>query len=81
MATFEGLHCSLVALGDGPLFYGQVVEAWTAYRCRQTWKRIDMLVVAGKLSQVAEKEIKGAAYSMQDFNGKLLASINSSVST
>ena len=37
--------------------------------------------VAGKLSQVAEKEIKGAAYSMQEFNGKLLASINSSVST
>ncbi|KAK7098349.1 DNA damage-binding protein 1-like isoform X2 [Littorina saxatilis] len=33
----------------------------------------------GKLTQLAEKEIKGAPYSMQDFNGKLLASINSSV--
>ena len=35
----------------------------------------------GKLTQVAEQEIKGAAYSMQEFNGKLLASINSSVSS
>lgn len=33
----------------------------------------------GKLTQVAEKEIKGAAYSMLSFNGKLLASINSTV--
>ena len=29
--------------------------------------------------QVAEKEIKGAAYTIQPFNGKLLASINSTV--
>ena len=35
---------------------------------------------AGKLSQVAEKEIKGAAYSLCEFNGKLLASVNSAVS-
>ncbi|PVD33437.1 hypothetical protein C0Q70_04693 [Pomacea canaliculata] len=33
----------------------------------------------GKVTQVGEKEIKGAAYSMAEFNGKLLASINSSV--
>ncbi|KAL5007237.1 hypothetical protein ScPMuIL_016043 [Solemya velum] len=33
----------------------------------------------GKLSQIAEKEIKGAAYSLVEFNGKLLASINSTV--
>lgn len=33
----------------------------------------------GKLQQVAEKEIKGACYSMCEFNGKLLASINSTV--
>ena len=30
-------------------------------------------------SQVAEKEIRGAAYSLVEFNGKLLASINSTV--
>jgi len=35
--------------------------------------------IAGKLSQVAEKEIKGAAYSLCEFNGKLLASVNSAV--
>ncbi|ELU03057.1 hypothetical protein CAPTEDRAFT_148808 [Capitella teleta] len=33
----------------------------------------------GKLTQVAEKEIKGAAYTLTEFNGKLLASINSTV--
>jgi hypothetical protein len=34
----------------------------------------------GKLHQVAEKEIKGCCYSLQPFNNKLLASINSTVS-
>jgi len=33
----------------------------------------------GKLLQVAEKEIKGAAYTLLPFNGKLLSSINSTV--
>lgn len=33
----------------------------------------------GKLTQVAEKEIKGACYSLVEFNGKVLASINSTV--
>ncbi|XP_026318053.1 DNA damage-binding protein 1 [Hyposmocoma kahamanoa] len=33
----------------------------------------------GKLSQVAEKEIKGGCYTLVQFNGKLLASINSTV--
>lgn len=34
---------------------------------------------SGKLQTVAEKEVKGAVYSMVEFNGKLLASINSTV--
>jgi hypothetical protein len=34
---------------------------------------------SGKLNQIAEKEIKGAAYTLVEFNGKLLASINSTV--
>lgn len=33
----------------------------------------------GKLQQVAEKEIRGAPYSVIEFNGKLLAAINSTV--
>ncbi|KFM57826.1 DNA damage-binding protein 1, partial [Stegodyphus mimosarum] len=33
----------------------------------------------GKLQQVAEKEIKGAPYTIVEFNGKLLAAINSTV--
>ncbi len=38
------------------------------------------LLLTGKLTQTAEKEIKGAAYTLVEFNGKLLASINSTVS-
>lgn len=37
-------------------------------------------LVEGKLVQVAEKEVKGAVYSLVEFNGKLLAGINSMVS-
>ncbi|KAL1129243.1 hypothetical protein AAG570_013772 [Ranatra chinensis] len=33
----------------------------------------------GRLQQVCEKEVKGACYSLAEFNGKLLASINSTV--
>lgn len=33
----------------------------------------------GKLTQVAEKEVKGAVYSLTEFNSKVLASINSTV--
>ncbi len=39
-----------------------------------------LLLLVGKLQTVAEKEVKGAVYSMVEFNGKLLASINSTVS-
>ena len=34
----------------------------------------------GKLTQVAEKEVKGAVYALAEFNGKILAGINSTVS-
>ncbi|XP_048462818.1 DNA damage-binding protein 1 isoform X2 [Rhincodon typus] len=40
---------------------------------------IDQHTFEGKLQTVAEKEVKGAVYSMVEFNGKLLASINSTV--
>jgi len=33
----------------------------------------------GKLQQICEKEIKGAPYSLCEFNGKLLSSVNSAV--
>eukprot|EP00795_Rhopilema_esculentum_P011588 gene11587-21825_t len=36
-------------------------------------------LVDGKLIQVASKEVKGAVYCLQEFNGKILAGINSSV--
>ncbi len=45
--------------------------------CVESW---GVSVCPGKLQTVAEKEVKGAVYSMVEFNGKLLASINSTVS-
>ena len=47
---------------------------------RQESKMLLFVLSTGKLVQVGEKEIKGAAYSLAEFNGKLLASINSTVS-
>lgn len=49
------------------------------------WKNIIMLsssnslMCLGKLIQVAEKDVKGAVYSLVEFNGKVLAGINSNV--
>jgi len=37
-------------------------------------------LVEGKLIQIASKEVKGAVYSIVEFNGKLLTGINSAVS-
>lgn len=34
----------------------------------------------GKLQQITEKEVKGATYCLVEFNGKLLACMNSTVS-
>ena len=37
------------------------------------------VILLGKLIEVAFKEVKGAVYCLQEFNGKVLAGINSSV--
>lgn len=37
------------------------------------------IVEDGKLQLIAEKETKGAVYSLNDFNGKLLAAINQKI--
>ncbi|XP_014678579.1 PREDICTED: DNA damage-binding protein 1-like [Priapulus caudatus] len=63
MTTFEGINYLLVALGDGSVFYFNLAAD----------------TGLGKLQQVAEKDLKGAPYSLVEFNGKLLASINSTV--
>ena len=36
-------------------------------------------LITGKLTQVAEKEVKGAVFSLAEFNGKIAAGINSTV--
>ncbi|XP_052756442.1 DNA damage-binding protein 1 [Galleria mellonella] len=91
--TFEVLHShqltsyefamSLVScrLGDDPNHYYAVGTA--ILNPEESEPKQGRLLLfhwsEGKLVQVAEKEIKGACYSLVEFNGKLLASINSTV--
>ncbi|XP_059050799.1 DNA damage-binding protein 1-like [Achroia grisella] len=91
--TFEVLHAhqlmsyefalSLVScrLGDDPNHYYAVGTA--LINPEESEPKQGRLLLfhwsEGKLVQVAEKEIKGACYSLVEFNGKLLASINSTV--
>lgn len=69
-------------LGDDPNFYYVIGTALV--NPEETEPKIGRIIMFlfedGKLSQVTEKEVKGASYSLVEFNGKLLASINSTVS-
>uniref|UniRef100_A0A8B9LRT9 DNA damage-binding protein 1 n=1 Tax=Astyanax mexicanus TaxID=7994 RepID=A0A8B9LRT9_ASTMX len=91
--TFEVLHAhqflpseyalSLVSckLGKDPAVYF-IVGTAMVYPEEAEPKQGRIIVfhyTDGKLQTVAEKEVKGAVYSMVEFNGKLLASINSTV--
>ncbi|XP_033123862.1 DNA damage-binding protein 1-like [Anneissia japonica] len=91
--TFEVLHAhhflpnefttSLVSctLGNDPTAY-YIVGIAMVYPEEPEPKTGRILVFQwsdGKLLQVAAKDIKGAAYTLLEFNGKLLASINSYV--
>lgn len=40
---------------------------------------LSIIMTTGKLTQVAEKDVKGAVYSLVEFNGKIVAGINSTV--
>ncbi|XP_041969289.1 DNA damage-binding protein 1 [Aricia agestis] len=91
--TFEVLHAhqlmngefamSLVSckLGDDPNHYFAVGTA--ILNPEESEPKAGRILLfhwyEGKLTQVGEKEIKGACYSLVEFNGKLLASINSTV--
>lgn len=91
--TFEVLHAhtllpnefatSLIStkLGDDPNTY-YVVGTAMVHPEEAEPKQGRIIVFhfhEGKLNQVAEEEITGAAYTLLEFNGKLLASINSTV--
>lgn len=69
-------------MGDDPNFYYVIGTALV--NPEETEPKIGRIIMFlfedGKLSQVTEKEVKGACYSLVEFNGKLLASINSTVS-
>ncbi|XP_050465445.1 DNA damage-binding protein 1 [Cataglyphis hispanica] len=91
--TFEVLHAhtlmpteyalSLIStrLGEDPTSYFVVGTAFI--NPDETEPKMGRILLYhwsdGKLTQVAEKEIKGSCYSLVEFNGKLLASINSTV--
>lgn len=91
--TFEVLHAhqfmqteyvlSIISakLGDDPNTYFVVGTALVnADEPEPKCGRIILYHYAdGKLTQVAEKEVKGAVYTLVEFNGKVLASINSTV--
>ena len=72
------ISCSFA---DDPREYYVVGTAFTLpEEVEPTRGRILVLVVRdGRLSLVAEKEVKGAVYNLNAFNGKLLAGINSKV--
>ncbi|XP_021371372.1 DNA damage-binding protein 1-like isoform X1 [Mizuhopecten yessoensis] len=91
--TFEVLHAhqllqnefatSLISakLGDDPNVY-YIVGTALVHPEEAEPKQGRIIIFhynEGKLNQVAEKEIRGAAYTLLEFNGKLLASINSTV--
>ncbi|CAG4984132.1 unnamed protein product [Colias eurytheme] len=91
--TFEVLHAhqlpssefamSLVSckLGDDPAHYYALGTA--ILNPEESEPKQGRIILfhwsEGKLTQVAEKEIKGGCYTLVEFNGKLLASINSTV--
>ncbi|RWS30639.1 DNA damage-binding protein 1-like protein [Leptotrombidium deliense] len=91
--TFEVLHahqfmvgeCALsvisTKLGDDPNIYYVVGTCYV--NPDEPEPRLGRIIVFqwsdGKLQQIAEKEIKGGPYTFCEFNGKLLAGINSTV--
>lgn len=81
MPTEYALSLMSARLGDDPNTYYVVGTALVnADEPDPKCGRILMYLYAdGKLTQVAEKEVKGACYSLVEFHGKVLASINSTV--
>jgi DNA damage-binding protein 1 len=91
--SFEVLHChqftpceyvlSIVSamLGDDPKTYYIVGTALV--NPKESEPRVGRIIVFlfedQKVKQISEREIKGACYCLIEFNGKLLAAINSTV--
>ena len=89
--TFEVLHSVQLQLGEFALsilsmnFDNDPTTAYYAIGCCQViddepepkiGRILLFRLTENKLTQVCEKEIKGAPYCMQNFNGKLLASVS-----
>ena len=68
-------------LGDDPNHY-YVVGTATVIPDESEPKQGRVIIfqyAEGKLQQVAEKEVRGACYTLAGFNGKIVAGINSTV--
>lgn len=71
-------------LGDDPTFY-YILGTATVNPEEQDPKSGRIIIfkwddVTSVLTQITEKEVKGACYSLTEFNGKLLAAVNCTVS-
>lgn len=81
MQTEYALSLMSAKLGNDPNTYYIVGTAMV--NPEESEPKIGRLVIYhytdGKLIQIAEKEVKGACYALVEFNGKVLASINSTV--
>lgn len=82
MLTEYALSLLSCKLGDDPATYYIVGTA--LINPEESEPKLGRIIIFqyqdNKLTQVHEKDIKGACYSLCEFNGKLLASINSTVS-
>lgn len=80
--TFE-YGCSILSCSfsdDSSVYYCVGTAYVLPEECEPTKGRILVFMVEdGKLQLVAEKETKGAVYSLNAFNGKLLAAINQKI--
>uniref|UniRef100_A0A1B0DIH4 Uncharacterized protein n=1 Tax=Phlebotomus papatasi TaxID=29031 RepID=A0A1B0DIH4_PHLPP len=76
--------CQLVCASACDVFYIEVCEGALVQKAQVTLDyEIGRIIIyhysEGKMTIVAEKEVKGACYSLVEFNGKVLASINATV--
>lgn len=82
MQTEYAMSLTSCKLGDDPTTYFVVGTA--LINPEESEPKQGRIVIFqyqdNKLLQIHEKDIKGACYSLVEFNGKLLASINSTVS-
>lgn len=79
-APFEW-PCSIISctIGSDPYFLVGTAFVYPDETEPKQGRILVFQVSDGKLSQISEKEVRGAVYTLSNFNGKIIASINGSV--